>query len=249
MIPRIRSLTLQNIDARIAENYELNKLVLNPSNIHVWSIGYTEHFHELFKNFRFLISQSEFDKAKRLHWANHFKRYLTGRVILRILLARYLNLSPSKILFNSNNGKLFLHGSPLKFNLSYSASHIFMSFGFCDTGIDIESIKSDFNTRDILHACFALEEIKNIDLDAKNPHERFFLQWTRKEALLKYTGQGIIDDLTVIPSLDGLHEMAGSKLKINSDINLISFKPSEKLVGSLAYPADITNVEFFKWKS
>lgn len=249
MTPSIRSVTLSEINPRSHRNEEERQLKLDSSNVHVWSIEYLEHFQELFKSFRYLVSLDEFEKTKRLYRANDFKRYITGRIILRILLGKYLERDPSGISFSSKNGKLRLLGSPLKFNLSYSDKHIFISFGFCDTGIDIELIKRDFDFGDILNTCFSAVEIANIDNDKKNLKESFFLQWTRKEALLKYTGQGIIEDLTVVPSLDGLHNPVSNKLKIKSDLNLISFKPYFDLVGSLAYPTSITNVEFLKWQS
>src|SRR5690606_17916283 len=121
----------------------------------------------------------------------------------RLLLGRYLACDSSNIDFAYFNGKPYIAGSPLKFNLSYSDKHIVISFGHCDTGIDVELIKQDFDFHDILNSCFSAGEIANIDNNDDSLKERFFLQWTRKEALLKYTGQGIIDDLTSIPSLDG----------------------------------------------
>lgn len=248
MTPTIRSVTLPNIDPRNNRNEETGRLILDSSIVHVWSIEFHEHFHELFKRFRRQISPNEYDKAKRLHRANDIKRYLTGRIVLRILLGRYLPGNPSEILFRSDNGKLSVIGSPLKFNLSYSEKHIYISFGLCDTGIDIELIKPNFDFRDILSGCFSPTEIANISEENENLKDRFFLQWTRKEALLKYTGQGIIDDMTMVPSLDGVHNSVSSKLKIKSDLNLISFKPNINLVGSLAYPTNITTVEFINWQ-
>ena len=249
MTPTIRSVTLPKINLRNHTNDNGCPPELDSFNIHVWSIEFHDHFQELFKRFRNLISPEEYDKAKKLYWANDFKRYLSGRIVLRILLGRYLACSPEEITFNSHNGKLCLSGSPLKFNLSYTEGHIFISFGLCEMGIDIEQVKSHFDLQDILSACFSQVEIANIGHETESLKERFFLQWTRKEALLKYTGQGIIDDLTVIPSMDGLHSSVNKKLKIKSDINLISFKPHYDMVGSLAYPTSVTNVEFIKWQS
>lgn len=249
MTPTIRSSTLANNSSKFQRNEDRIELSLNYANIHVWSIEFQEHFHELFKRFRSMISDDEFAKAKRLHRANDFKRYFTGRIVLRILLGRYLTRHPTEISFDSFNGKLYLPDSPLKFNVSYSNKHIILSFGYCDTGIDIEQINFDFDLRDMLHACFSQNEIENIVSDDDKLKDRFFLQWTRKEALLKYTGQGIIDDLAAIPSLDGFHDIISSKLNIKSDLNLISFRPQHDLVASLAYPTSIKKVEFFTWQS
>lgn len=249
MTPTIRSKTLAENDSEfrgIEANDELN---LGHFSVHIWNIEYSEHFHEMFRRFRSLMDKDEFAKAKRLFRANDLKRYLTGRIVLRILLGKYLKRQPSEISYDSFNGKLYLKDSPLKFNLSYSNKHIIFSFGYCDTGIDIEQIKLDFDLRDMLHACFSQNEIENIVSGDDEMKDRFFLQWTRKEALLKYTGQGIIDDLAVIPSLDGFHDIISNKLNIKSDLNLISFKPQNGLVASLAYPTSIKKVEFFTWQS
>ena len=118
MTPTIRSTTLANKNLKFPKKGDGNGLNLDHANIHVWSVDFLEHFHELFKEFRELISNEELGRAKRLYRANDFKRYLTGRMVLRILLGRYLKLNPSEFSFDSCNGKPCLTNSPLKFNLS-----------------------------------------------------------------------------------------------------------------------------------
>src|SRR5690606_31663161 len=114
MTPTIRSVTLPKIDPRINRSDERGLLKLDSSTIHVWNICFHEHFQELFKRFRSLISHDDYEKAKRLYRANDFKRYLTGRIVLRLLLGRYLACDSSNIDFAYFNGKPYIAGSPLK---------------------------------------------------------------------------------------------------------------------------------------
>lgn len=221
---------------------------LTTTNVHVWNIEVPEHFHSLFKEYRSILNHEEYYKAKTFHWEDDFKSYLTGRIVLRILLSKYLTKPISDIRFNHESGKPSIFSSiPLKYNLSYAGKYILISIGLCETGIDVENIKQNFDFKDLLSACFSKEEIDFIGKDQQKSRQEFFLQWTRKEALLKYTGQGIIDDLTSIPSLNGTHKIDSENLQIKTDINLLSFNLNHNCVGSLVYPNSISTVKYFEW--
>jgi 4'-phosphopantetheinyl transferase len=73
--------------------------------------------------------------------------------------------------------------------------------------------------------CSSLE-IKYI-LNHPHPFSAFYKLWTRKEALLKASGRGIVDDLTAIPSLDGVHTatLGGT---IHADQQIVSFQACEE---------------------
>jgi 4'-phosphopantetheinyl transferase len=242
--PHIRS----KYDHNITWSTRKSDTILEQNKIHIWSVRVCEHFHDLFRRYRFLLREDDFDRIKNLYRADDVKKYLTSRIILRILAGRYLSLPPTRISFCSREGKPSLLGVPLKFNLSYTKKTVLISFGMCETGVDIEEVKPDFDFSEILSTCFSIDEKNEIGPDNGDSSEKFFLQWTRKEALLKYTGQGIIDDLTVIPSRDGYHPQIHNNLKIGADINLLSFRVNDDCVGSIAYPATVTSVDFIEWQ-
>lgn len=249
MIQTISSQVRSEFYSNIVWNKGISNYTLAPSDVHVWNIKVPNYFNDLFREYRSVLNQEEFYKAKAFYWEDDFKSYLTGRIVLRILLSRYLSKSISDIRFNPEAKKpAIISHTPLKYNLSYAGKYILISIGLCETGIDIESINHSLDLKDLLLACFSKEEIETIDKNGDESYQEFFLQWTRKEALLKYTGQGIIDDLTTIPSLNGTHQVCGEKLQLETDINLSSFHLNNNCVGSLAYPDSVSTIRYFEWQ-
>jgi len=220
---------------------------LNIDEIHVWRIRVSEHFSDLFKEHRTILNKHDLDKASRFYWEEDFKSFLTGRIVLRILLGRYLNIAADKIEFDLTTNKPAIVPADLaKYNLSYSGDYILISISLLETGIDVEKVSSKFDYKDILTSCFTSQETDSVQRD-KSSRRSFYTHWTRKEALLKYTGQGIIDDLTAIPSLDGNHSISRDRLYLDENINLTSFALDSKCIGSVVYPARASNISFLEW--
>ena len=90
----------------------------------------------------------------------------------------------------------------LHHNLSYSHTKMAIAVSDQPVGIDLEFINTTFDYEDVAKECFSNEELASL----KN-HELFFKSWTRKEALLKATKLGIIEEMALIPSMDGTHEI------------------------------------------
>lgn len=222
---------------------------LTARDVHVWSVKVPDHFNDLFKHYRSVLSHEEFEKAKAFHWEENYRSYLAGRIVLRILFSKYLGKPLSAIRFDTGRGKPAISSSSqLKYNLSYAGKHILISIGLDETGVDIESIRQNFDFKDILASCFSKQEADFIGNDERGSREKFFMHWTRKEALLKFTGQGIIDDLTIIPTLDGSHIVSHEMLHLRTDINLLSFNLNYSCVGSLAYPKAVSNIVYYEWQ-
>src|SRR5690606_22082384 len=93
------------LDSNIVWNKRTIEYVLKPTDIHVWNIKVPDHFCDLFKEYRSILNNQEFYKAQRFHWEEDFRSYLTGRIILRILLSKYLGKSLTDIRFNSESKK------------------------------------------------------------------------------------------------------------------------------------------------
>jgi len=240
----IQSESLPNV---FWENYG-DDSKLSSKDVHIWKIKISEHFNSLFKNYRFVLSEGEYKKAKKFYWEKDCKRYLTSRIILRKLLAKYLNKPAASLDFNSKDLKpCVVSELQLKYNLSYSGEYILIAIARCEIGVDIEESDPNFEIDSLLSACFAHNEICHIKNDMKQSNALFFLQWTRKEAILKFTGQGIIDDLSVVPSLDGSHTLDNKKLRIKENIKLSSFSLDHHCIASLVYPNYVDKKKFFVW--
>lgn len=90
-----------------------------------------------------------------------------------------------------------IYGKPcipqVHFNLSHCANGVLCVVDNKPVGCDIEIIPSKLDF-DIINACFNSEEQEHIKT-AKVPSIEFTSLWTKKEALLKLKGIGLIDEL------------------------------------------------------
>ena len=119
--------------------------------VHIWKVKVPEHFCSLFKDYRQILNDKEFARAKRYHCEDDFRSYLTGRMVLRILLSKYLNLAAETIEFSTAAKKpTIVNDQSIKFNLSYSGEYILISLSKTETGIDIEKINTKFDYQSLL---------------------------------------------------------------------------------------------------
>ena len=95
------------------------------------------------------------------------------------------------------------HYPDIHFNLSHCKKGILCVIDDKPVGCDIEEIEKKFDLN-LCHVCCNAQEIKDLQ-NADDPCIAFTELWTKKEAALKLTGEGLTDDL---PSLftNGLKE-------------------------------------------
>lgn len=114
-----------------------------------------------------------------------------------------LKISKDELGINKNpsfafleNGKPYLKEYPdFHFNISHSDDLVAVAFSNTPVGVDIEKLR-DVNLK-IAKRYFAEDE-KQFVKDS----ESFFYVWTRKEALLKQTGEGIRKELSSFSVLE-----------------------------------------------
>jgi phosphopantetheinyl transferase len=141
-----------------------------------------------------LISESEIARAQDLREPDR-QRYLVSRIILKQISACFLQNDAQKIEISYGvNGKPFLSGFPeLQFNMSHSG-HI-LAFGFTwnrAIGVDIEDQLRSVNRVPMEKFLFTADELAILNsVPDKQRQEAFINSWTRKEALLKATGEGL----------------------------------------------------------
>jgi 4'-phosphopantetheinyl transferase len=145
-----------------------------------------------------VLSADEVERSVRLRFEKDQQRFITARGMLRQILGCYLGKNPHEIRFEYTAfGKPVLatnFGSDsLCFNLSHSDA--FALFAFArgrNIGIDIERISDDVAVDHIARRFFSPGEISSLErTHENNRNELFFQYWTRKEAFLKATGEGI----------------------------------------------------------
>jgi 4'-phosphopantetheinyl transferase len=144
-----------------------------------------------------LLSPDEAERAGRYRFEADTLRYVQARCLLREVLSFYKNCAPEDIIFEyTRHKKPVLKGEPphgVQFNLSHSGDMVALAVS-CgrNVGIDIEKVRDDMRESDCSPGYFSETECAAIrSLHGHAKAELFFRIWTRKEALLKATGEGI----------------------------------------------------------
>jgi len=170
-----------------------------------------------------VLSPDEVARGSRFHFEKDRIHFTRCRYALRGVLAGYLALPAGMIRFEymtSGKPQLAAEQNPrvLHFNVSHSANMALIAVGSeRRLGVDIEKIRADVDMTALAERFFSLRE--RTGLQALPDHFRvqgFFACWTRKEAFLKATGEGLSFPLadfsvTTHPDLDPqLEELKGN---------------------------------------
>jgi 4'-phosphopantetheinyl transferase len=162
--------------------------------IHVWPVS----IHApaaVVDQFRSLLSADETARAARFKFEHLQHSFTLARGALRILLGRYLNTPPRDLEFRYGaKGKPALAQSAgLQFNASHSGHLALFAFTMgCELGVDIEAVRSMPDMEDVARRFFCAEETAELmALSTGQRDQGFFLCWTRKEAYIKATGEGL----------------------------------------------------------
>jgi 4'-phosphopantetheinyl transferase len=144
------------------------------------------------------LSPDEHARARRFRFERDRHHYIAGRGILRHILAAYLDQQPSELQFTySPSGKPSLAASPdpngLCFNLSHShALAVYALTRNREIGVDVERLRTDFPCEQIAERFFSPQEVSKLrGLPDPMKYKAFFNCWTRKEAYIKATGEGL----------------------------------------------------------
>lgn len=202
-----------------------------------------------------LLNESEKSRANRFHRQEHKERFEIGHAILRTVLGRVLGTNPTSIAFKSgHHGKPLLEtpgSAPIAFNLSYTENRILLGIGVDHPiGVDIEWLQRPIELHTMLDACFSAREINFITSDRTQLRFRFFTLWTRKEAILKLTGEGIGEHLPYFEVLDGVcvnekRHLGGTLLP--DTVCLYSFPIGTDYIGCVATSEPKTKFYFYEW--
>ncbi|MGH8888538.1 MAG: 4'-phosphopantetheinyl transferase family protein, partial [Acidothermaceae bacterium] len=146
-----------------------------------------------------VLSDDEKQRARRFRFERDRRRFVRGRAELRRRLAAELGAEAAEVPFEYGaNGKPGVPGAPFTFNLSHSGDLAVLAIAYGDDvqlGVDVEVPRGGDQQLDELVArrYFAPGEIRRLfALSADARYAAFFRCWTRKEALLKALGGGLM---------------------------------------------------------
>ncbi len=115
-------------------------------------------------------------------------------LLLCHLLEEEYGISDAPEFLLGKNGKPHLKSNPdIHFNMSHCRAGAMCVVADYPVGCDIESTDNEPDT-DMLSRCCNSSEATQIAV-TKAPKEAFALLWTKKEAFLKLTGEGLNDNL------------------------------------------------------
>ena len=145
-----------------------------------------------------LLSADESARAARFHFARDRQRYVASRGVLRTILASYLGTDAGSLSFSYSEkekpslGPAHADGE-VKFNIAHSGGIALLAFTRRrEIGVDVEQFRRDTDLEAIARRYFSTHEQNQ--LAALSPDEKdnaFFRCWTRKEAYIKATGDGL----------------------------------------------------------
>lgn len=146
--------------------------------------------------FSSVLDEDERSRAARFKFATDRERFILGHGWMRTVLAQYTGRAPYAIeTLRGRFGKPYLPGGELYFNLSDTKDAVVIAVSrSIDTGVDVETLDRRVDHQAVGEHYFTQEEQALIGRSTDG--KRTFLDlWTRKEAVLKASGVGIMDDL------------------------------------------------------
>ncbi|MBX2982653.1 MAG: 4'-phosphopantetheinyl transferase superfamily protein [Flavobacteriales bacterium] len=154
-----------------------------------------------------LLNEEELARAERFRFPKDRNRYILGHGLLRETLGVHLGRSAKDLeLLRGEFGKPFLEGHPVHFNLSDTKDAVLLALSHHPIGADIETMNRHTDHERVAEHYFTPTEIASI-ADAADGKRRFLELWTRKEAVLKASGVGIMDDLHSLDVGGALNQM------------------------------------------
>jgi 4'-phosphopantetheinyl transferase len=220
-------------------------LSLGTDEVHVWCAALDGMVRKLIPLAE-TLSASERTRAERFQFDRDRDRFIARRGLLRAVLGQYLRVDPAQIEFSyEDRGKPSPAGNvgsePIHFSLSHSDGVALFAFTRSrPLGIDVERVRPIAEMGQVTAKFFSARENAMLNtLPAEQRIEAFFNCWTRKEAYLKATGEGIAYALPQIEVTLAPGQPA-QLLSVNGDSHaarfwfLHSLAPALGFVGALA---------------
>jgi 4'-phosphopantetheinyl transferase len=193
-----------------------------------------------------VVDPDERRRAARFRFLRDRDRYVVGRATLRRVLAGCTGEDPARLRFTYNErGKPYLAEpySRIHFNLAHTQGLAVLAVGLIpDVGVDVEATASMTDLDDLAERCFSPAELRMYHiLPPPARTKAFYLAWTRKEAFIKATGEGVgrpLDsfDVELVPDA----EPRFLRVPAGHDVDawaLIHLEPAAGYVGALAIPS------------
>ncbi len=185
-------------EVQIGEVWDATKIGSPPEPgsgvVHLWQRRLDSSGAELSACYE-RLSIEEQERARRFRVERPRNEFVLTRGTLRSLLAQYLGGTPQEVRFRyAGNGKPTLEGeSGLSFNVSHTNGLALMAFvKQREIGVDVENVGREVEAARLAERFFSEHERQAMRrLEGDELQAAFFRCWTRKEAYIKATGDGL----------------------------------------------------------
>jgi 4'-phosphopantetheinyl transferase len=220
------------------------ELSLDYREAHVWRLSLASQ-QNVVQRMEQLLDDAERARADRFRFEKDRRQYTLTRGMLRTLLGRYLQQDPTRLKISySPRGKPFVkeseNPSGVRFSVSHAGDLALLAFSReREIGVDIESRQRLADWQSIAELIFSEREKQELNsLTETLRIVAFYNGWTRKEAYLKATGEGLVDALSGIEvaisplAPAGLHAIHGDR-ELASKWSLCALEPAEAYAAAL----------------
>ena len=140
-----------------------------------------------------LLNEQRREQALKFKYELGRKTCAMAYLLLCEGLQKEYGLTERPVFEYGEHGKPAIIGHPdIHFNLSHCREAVICAVSDKPVGIDIESIREFKDS--LVRYTMNEQEVKQIE-QAALPNVEFIRLWTMKEAVLKLTGQGIVDNM------------------------------------------------------
>jgi len=228
--------------------------------VHIWSVRLDinpAQVHRLGET----LAEDERERAAAFRFAHLRARFVVTRAVVRQLLARYVGAgaTPSSLRFRYGAfGKPSLiethEDVPLSFNVSHSDELALIAVARGrDVGVDVEGVRAIANADGIAERYFCAPEREALRSSQDESKTTLFLTyWTRKEALLKATGDGLSVPLDRVDVSGVLGEQPQLVFVLDGSgaprqLALVDLKPAGGYIGALAVEGSGWQLSCWRW--
>jgi 4'-phosphopantetheinyl transferase len=162
--------------------------------VHIWWVGLRIEGSDLCACWD-LLSPEETRVASSHRFVKDLREFVVTRAVLRQILARYTGQSATDLRFESRpGGKPVLEGrqSP-HFSVSHCSDLALLAVARFPIGIDVEHVRPGDFWQKVIGQCLSPRERAYLEaLPARSRSTALYSLWTRKEAVLKALGTGLL---------------------------------------------------------
>ncbi|HDR4423502.1 TPA: 4'-phosphopantetheinyl transferase Sfp [Bacillus cereus] len=203
-----------------------------------------------------LLNDVEREKANSYHHSVDRARFIIGCVISRLVLGQILSISPVQVPIDRicpvcklQHGRPQLREGMPQLSVSHSGEWVVVAFTqSAPVGVDVEQMNSNVDVMKMAEGVLTNIEIAQVmKLPDEQKIEGFLTYWTRKEAVLKATGEGLMIlpvDITVSAPNDPptLLAFKGREELVETTM-MKDIRPSEDYMASIAiFSKEVTKI-------